>query len=180
MPIALVLAALLTPGQSEPAPAIARGTIAVERPAAVNRRPAPTAIYADGIESALIDAGFVAIPDVDHARYVARYDLKRTAQGAALAPGKAPGVVGGAAMLGTGAHVAVGLGSSTSVRSMVATELTLTITRRGESTPAWEGRAVTHVVSGTAADAPDAISRKLTGALIRNLNQPSGLMISIP
>jgi len=182
MPIPVVLAAMLT-AQAAAAPApsqlVVGGTIAVEREAQARRGPDTTRVFADAVEAALTDAGFIAIPHTAHARQVAAIAVTRTGHGAALAKGASAGPPLPMVTAG-GGGVSIGLGSKVNVGEMVATELTLRITRRGERAPIWEGRAVTYQVSGTRADDPVALARKLSAALVRNFGAPSGLLVSVP
>lgn len=180
MPLS-ILTVLLAPVQAAaaPAPVAIGGTIAVERSAAPARGPDPMRVFADAVETALTDAGFTAIPHVAHARQVATISVTRTPHGAALAKGASAG--GALPMMGAGGGgVSIGLGAKTNVGEMMATELTIRITRRGQTVPSWEGRAVTYQVSGTRADDPAAIALKLSSALVRNFAAPSGLLVSVP
>ncbi|WP_326525803.1 hypothetical protein [Sphingomonas sp.] len=185
MPLSITLAAALF-AQAAPAPPamLGGGTIAVARPAPVGRRPAPTLVFAEGIEDALIDAGFTAIPDTAHARQVATFDVKRTAHGTVRSAGPAAGPVqagGGMDSAAMGASLGFGLGSGGArLGQLVATELTIRIARRGDSGPPWEGRAVTHQIAGSRGDSPAALAKKLTQAVLRNLGGPSGLLVSVP
>ncbi|MFD1786607.1 hypothetical protein ACFSC3_03380 [Sphingomonas floccifaciens] len=159
------------------------GTIGVVRPAPARDRGAAVfdATTADAVESALTDAGFTVIPSAQNARHVASYTITRYAKGAALAKGaKSPAIGMPGGVNGMGAGVSLALGSKVNVGTMVETTMALTITRRGESTPVWEGRAVTYGVTGTRADDPAVLARKLAAALTRNFGAPSGLMVSVP
>ncbi len=160
------------------------GTIGVVRPAAAKDRgtAAMDVATTEAVEGALLDAGFTVIPSAQNARHVARYTVTRYAKGAALAKGaKAPaiGMPGGVNGVGAGVSIALG-GAKMNVGTMVETTMTLTITRRGESTPTWEGRAVTYGVTGTRDGDPAIVARKLATALTRNFGAPSGLLVSVP
>lgn len=181
-----LLATLLVQAAPPAQPAlVAQGTIAVARTAPAGRRPAPAAVFEEAVETALNDAGFTAIPDVAHARHVATVAITRTAHGAVAAkasdgggPSAAGGTLGGNSV---GAGVSIGLPSNkTRVGQLVATELTLTISRRDASAPVWEGRAVTHQITGTRGDDPAAVAKKLSEALMRNFGGTSGVLISVP
>lgn len=182
LPIALV-AALLLQTDAPAAPGLTvGGTIAVQRPAPTQPgRPAPTSAFAEATESALLDAGFIVIPHPENARHVATISVKRTAHGAALAKGASNPTITPTIGAGAGGRgVAIDLGSKVNVGQMVATELTISIARRGETTPVWQGSAVTYQVTGTRADDPAAVATKLATALTRNFAAPSGLSISVP
>lgn len=183
LPIALVAALLMPQAEAPVAPGLSvGGTIAVQRPApAEPGRPAPTSVFAEATESALLDAGFIVIPHAENARHVATIAVKRTAHGAALAKGASNPTVTPTIGAGAGGRgVSIDLGSKVNVGQMVATELTISIARRGESTPVWQGTAVTYQVTGTRADDPAAVATKLATALTRNFAAPSGLSISVP
>ncbi|KQN19255.1 hypothetical protein ASE86_12120 [Sphingomonas sp. Leaf33] len=174
----------LQPVAAADAPFTPGGTIGVERPAPPRDRGAAAAdgATAEAIESALVDAGFTVIPSARNARHVARYTLTRVAKGSALAKGArspAIGMPGGVNGMGAGVSIALG-GGKMNVGTMVETQMALTITRRGESGPAWEGRAVTYGVTGTSGDDPATVARKLAAALTRNFAAPSGVLVSVP
>lgn len=160
------------------------GTIGVVRPAVAKDRgtAAMDVVTTEAVEGALIDAGFTVIPSAQNARHVARYTITRYAKGAALAKGAKTPVIGmPGGVNGMGAGVSIGLGGAKmTVGTMVETTMALTITRRGETAPAWEGRAVTYAVSGTRDGDPAAVARKLSSALTRNFGAPSGLLVSVP
>lgn len=160
------------------------GTIGVVRPAVARDRATATMDVAttEAVEGALIDAGFTVIPSAQNARHVARYAVTRYAKGSALAKGAknpAIGMPGGVNGVGAGVSIALG-GGKMNVGTMVETTMTLTITRRGESAPVWEGRAVTYGVTGTRDGDPATVARKLATALARNFGAPSGLLVSVP
>ncbi len=164
------------PPADAPPAAIVPGTVAVRQPAPVGRQPSPELPFAEELGVALADAGFTLIPGVDHARYVASYEIKRVAGGAVVSKGSGTSVLG----VNAGGGVSLGLGGSSQVGQLVSTELIVRLTRRGETEPAWEGRAVTQQVSGSRGDSPAVLAAKLSGALFRNFPQPSGLSISVP
>jgi len=180
MPAVAAFVTLLLAQAAHPTvPLVPAGTIAVSRPDPAARGAAWNAIFADAVEGALMDAGFTAIPHPAHARNTATFDVVRTARGTALAKGASAGPP--TPVMGAGAAgVSIGLGTKTNVGEMMATELTLRITRRGEKAPAWEGRAVTYQVSGTRGDDPRDLARKLASALTRNFAAPSGVLVSVP
>lgn len=160
------------------------GTIGVVRPAATRDRAVAAADRAttEAVESALTDAGFVVIPSADNARHVATVTVTRYGKGAALAKGasSSPAIPMPGGVNGMGAGVSLSLGGKTNVGTMVETTMALSIARRGETTPVWEGRAVTYGVTGTRGDDPAEVARKLASALTRNFAAPSGLLVSVP
>ncbi len=184
----MFLVPLVTAVAAQAAPAapllIPGGTIGIARtPAAAGRPASPDPATTEAVEGALADAGFTVIPSAQNARHVATIALTRYAKGAAIAKGASRnpvlptmGMGGGA---GAGVSIALG-GGKPNVGTMVETQLTMTIARRGESTPVWEGKAVTYSVTGTRADEPQTVARKLAAALTRNFSAPSGLSISVP
>lgn len=167
-----------------PAPGAERGTIAVTRPAPENRRPAPTLPFAEALESALVDGGYTALPDTGNARQVATIAVERTVQGSVMAKGSGSDSQSSGGMLGgngVGVGMSVGLGSGGArVGALVTTALTVRLTRRGEAAPYWEGRMTTNQIAGSRGDAPDALATKLAAAMVRNLDQPSGVVASVP
>jgi hypothetical protein len=183
--ILTMLAALITPVQ-DPAPAITPGTVAIAqpKPAPGTRGPSPDQPYADAVESALGDAGFTTIPGVSNARYVATVTVKQAGRGAvrSSAPRGSANTASGPVGSGVGGMVSlpVGGGGKSVIGELVSTELTVTLTRRGESAPAWQATAVTQQVWGTRSGDPAAVARKLAGALFRNFPQASGLTMSVP
>ena len=167
------------PGRARPADG-AR-TIAVARSAA--REDAAEAVFANAVEGALIDSGFLLIPDADHARSVATVVVRRTVRGTARTKAARPKASAGGGMTfgtGVGLGVRVPFGSAVVVGQLIATELTVRIARRGGTGPAWEGRAVTYQVGGTRGDDPATLAKKLSDAIFRNLNGPSGVLVSVP
>lgn len=174
----------LQPVAAADTPFVPGGTVGVVRPAPAKDRgtAAMDAATTEAVEGALSDAGFTVIPSATNARHVATYSVTRYAKGAALAKGAKPPAIGmPGGVNGMGAGVSIGLGGAKmNVGTMVETKMALTITRRGESTPVWEGRAVTYGVTGTRDGDPAAVARKLSAALIRNFGAPSGLLVSVP
>ena len=158
------------------------GTIAVRRDAADERLAAARAPYEAAVEDALTDAGFTVIPSADNARYAVTLEVAQEGKGAVVTRGH-----GGASLTQTGgpgiggAGLAIGLPNrNPTIGQSVSTRMSLVITRRGERAPAWQGGAITQQVAGSRQGEAGAIAGKLAVALVRNLRQPSGLMVSVP
>ncbi|MGK6320850.1 hypothetical protein [Sphingomonas sp. DT-204] len=180
-------AAALAPVQAADVPSpttLTPGTVSVELPAGSGGKPtAADQVFADAVEQALIDKGFTALPGAGHGRYVASVTVTRAARGAVTsdAPVDGASATSGGLGRGVGATLGVTLPSNTSrVGSLMSTELQVRISRRGETKPAWEGRAVTAQVGGTRNDAPATVAPKLAQALFRNFPGETNLSVSVP
>lgn len=153
------------------------GTVVVEAP--TDLPPAEGDVFADAVTQALAGADFQPLPSPGHSRYVARFTVVRTERGAVntrIAPDRARGAAGN-----WGATVAVPLASGkTSLRALVATELRIEISRRGDPAVLWSGRALTVQAEGSAGDAPAAIAPKLAHAIIGQFPAQSAEPAAVP
>jgi Domain of unknown function (DUF4136) len=93
------------------------------------------------------------------------------------------GVGGGTGGYRSGVGVGVGLDLTSLFadrRDVIATRLTVMITRRGEELALWEGRAETIARNGTPAAQPGLAADKLATALFADFPGRSGETISVP
>lgn len=178
MSLSVVAAALLLQAAASPEP-LRPGTVTIA-PLRADQGPAEVRrAIADSVEQALFDAGFMALPPGGQGRYTARIAVTRTPRGAVAANGresKATPLVGN-----WGAGLALTMPSrKTQLRGLIVTELTIELLRRGETVPAWTGRAATAQAEGTAADAPSALGAKLAAAALRQFPSQDGAVVSVP
>ena len=171
---AAAAAALAQPPAQTPATPTP-GTIVVELP---DDSPA-TLAFAEAIERALPDAGFLVLPARSKSRYVARFAVARHTRG--LAAADAPEAPSSVVTGNWGARLHTTLPSDkTGIHGLVVTELEIDILPRGAARPVWSGSAMTVQVETTPNDAPAAIAAKLAGPLIRHFPAPSQGPISVP
>lgn len=131
------------------------------------------------VKQALIDADFIVLPPPGQGRYTATVKVARATRGAVASNSREPRADALAGNWGVGLNVAMP-SNKRQLRGLVVTELTIELTRRGETVPAWTGRASTAQLAGTPADAPDALARKLASAVLRQFPEGSGEGISVP
>lgn len=173
-----------TAPRESPLPAIARGTATVATEARIDgANDATRSAYAAAVEAAMGEAGFTLLPGSPHAACVASLRVTRTVRGTARVGGKSgPIYPGGGTTFGNavGMGITIPFGAAPSVGQIVATEMTLRLDRRGSKGTPWEGRAVTYRVAGSPGDDPGRVAKSLASAVLRNLDGPSGVLVSIP
>jgi len=164
---------------------IARGTAAVQPLSG----PAPASLefqsYANAVQAALARAGYPAAAPGAAPEFIATVDFRRTTR-----PGpvrRSPFSIGlGGGSFSGGRHGGVGLGGGVSFpigrsrqSNLLLTELAVTIKRRADQSPVWEGQA--HAVTDTRA--PNATANgqatKLANALFTGFPGQSGRTIEV-
>lgn len=95
---------------------------------------------------------------------------------------RSPVSVGGAASTGSygsGFGLGIGIDLSGPPKPVVASRLTIRLSRAGDVSPLWEARAETAAKQGTAAAQPAAVSRRLADAVFRDFPGKPGSTISV-
>ncbi|MBX3593300.1 hypothetical protein [Sphingomonas sp.] len=171
-----MLMAIAAPAQDAPTP----GTIVVEQPAGRDLPPAVKQAFADGIERALADARFTALPAGTRGRYIARFAVTRAARGEVASNGREPKAsAGSTGNWGVGLAVAMP-SNKRQLRGLIVTELTVEIIDRASGERVWTGRALTAQAEGTRTDAPEALAAKLAPAAIGRFPAADDAPVSVP
>jgi hypothetical protein len=178
MSLWMLAAAMLAQGSSGAAQ-LTPGTVTVA-PLNADQGPAETRrAIAEQVERALLDADFTTLPPGGRGRYTARVSVTRTPRGTVASAARESGAD---ALIGNwGAGLSVTMPSNkTRLRGLIVTELTIELIRRGETAPAWTGRAATAQAEGSAADSPAQLGAKLARAALRRFPAQDAGAISVP
>lgn len=173
----LLLALLLM--QASPIEPLRPGTVSLQ-PLAKEQGPAETRrIIEDEVQRALMDANFIALPAGGQGRYTARVTMTRVQRGTITSTAKPARASGGLGNWGGGLAVSMPTRKA-QLRALILSELTIELVRRGETTPAWTGRATTAQAEGTEADTPANLARKLASVVLRQFPAQSDGAVSVP
>jgi hypothetical protein len=177
-------AALLGLMQAAPAVPVTPGTISIEPAAGAENSAGLHDIFADAVETALLQADFIALPNPSPSRYIMRIAIDRSTRGEVAASG---GPVAGPNLQAGGSDRSAGGGltitmptSKRQLRALAVTRLDLTIVQRNSGAAVWSGKALTVTAEGTDSDDPALIARKLATALLRHFPAPMPEPISVP
>lgn len=163
------------PDQEAPTP----GTVTVQLADADTLPPELRQPLVEGVQRALAEANFMALPTPGHSRYIARVTVSRHLRG--LAEANAEEAAPATSLGNWGARLRVTLPSDkTQTRGLVVTELALALVLRRTGRTVWSGTALTAEVEGTRAGAPEAVAYKLARALIGRFPATLAEPISVP
>jgi hypothetical protein len=163
------------PDQKAPTP----GTVTVQLADADTLPPELRQSLVEGVQRALAEANFMALPTPGHSRYVARATVTRRSRG--LAEADADEAAPASNLGNWGARLRVTLPSDkTQTRGLFLTELDLAIVLRRTGRTVWSGSAITAEVDGTREGAPEAVAYKLARALIGRFPATLAEPISVP
>lgn len=166
---------------------IARGTVAVQPLSG----PAPASLefqnYAGVVQGELQRVGYVPAPPGTIADFIATVDFRRANR--AGPPRRSPisiGLGGGGFSGGGYRGGGVGLGGGISFpiggnrrNEVIVSELAVTIKRRVDQSPVWEGRAQGVTDARAVGASTDALARKLAAALFTGFPGESGRTIEV-
>lgn len=162
---------------------IAKGTVAVipANPAMAGNLEFQT--YAELVSDQLRIIGFVPVPKLTTAEYVATMNYSQTAQAVSRNAPATVGVgIGGASFgggggvsMGTGVQVPVGGGTNT----VVTTQLAVDIKRRSDQTVIWQGSATSQAMGNTPNAAMGNAMPGLVKALFGSFPGQSGSTVTV-
>ena len=141
--------------------------------------------YDSAVAGALARAGFAPV-DGEASTFIAAVSYKRTSQGVVrkrspITIGLGAGGGGGSYGRRGGSGVGVGVGGSFGIgggrAELIATELSVQIKRRSDTSIVWEGRAVTEALNQ--GDEPITTPQRLADALFRGFPGESGITITV-
>jgi hypothetical protein len=185
LPIAILMAALsASPDQEADAGPLTPGTITVEQDegdsgaAAAAARPADQP-FAEAVQRAILQTGFVPLPAPSHSRYVALVSVSRQARGVVTSGAKASPPATDVGNWGAGVKFSLPT-SNHQLHGLVVTELTVTVLARGDRHQLWRGSAMTAQVEDTAAGSPAAVAAKLATALFTQFPNRVEAPLSVP
>lgn len=178
MSLTLLAAALLS--QTAPAaPPLRPGTVSVLPLDTDQGTPQVRRAILEQVERALLEADFMTMPPGGQGLYTARVSVTRTPRGAVAANGREARANPLLGNWGAGLNVTMPSGK-TQLRGLIVTELTIELTRRGDTAPSWTGRAATAQAEGTNADSPAELGAKLASAALRQFPAQASTAISVP
>ncbi|MGN6375062.1 MAG: hypothetical protein ACTHMG_05850 [Sphingomonas sp.] len=148
------------------------GTISVEL--AGNPSPADRP-FADAVQQALPDAGFLALPAPSHSRYIAEVTVTRHQRGKVAAGVEVPPATAGGGAIGVTLPSA-----NTRLHGLVETTLTVRIKQRDDGHVVWSGSALTVRPEDTRAGDAAAIAPRLAAAVLQRYPAPSQGAITVP
>lgn len=116
-----------------------------------------------------------------NSEYVVRYTIERARidAGGSRSP-VSVGVGGSTGSYGSGVGLGIGINLGGRPKAKIATELSVRITRRDDSSAVWEGRASVEAKEGSPASQPGLAAAKLAEALFRDFPGESGVTIRVP
>ncbi|MBB4087128.1 DUF4136 domain-containing protein [Sphingomonas carotinifaciens] len=188
------LAACTTTGRSAPAEVIRyhlgepipRGTVAVEPLSPTGPASIEFKTYAAAVETELLRSGYATPAPGAQPQFIATVAFTRANH--VGPPRQSPVSIGlggggfsggrGGGGVGLGGGLSFPLGSSRG-RDIVTTELTVTIKRRADQSPVWEGSSRTYADARAADATASSQAAKLAGALFTGFPGESGRTIEV-
>lgn len=140
------------------------------------------ATYGAALLRELQRVGFTeARENSENSQYVARYTIERAvlSAGGSRSP-VSVGVGGSTGSYGSGVGMGIGINLGGQPKDKIATELSVRIARRDNSSVVWEGRALVEAKQGSPAAQPGLAAAKLAEALFRDFPGESGTTIRVP
>lgn len=174
----LIAAAAITGAIADPAPAaVTPGTVTI-RAAASATLPAETRqAFDDAVQRALLRARFTPLPGQDHGRYIATVEVTRASRG--VVTSDIPASSAPLASLNGSVSLALPPGGDR-LSDLVATTLTVVLSRRSDGKVLWSGSAVTVRVTGTRAGAVPLVAGTLADAVLARFPAQADGPIAIP
>ena len=177
-PALLAAAVILMPVVSD-APPPKPGTITVVASGTQTVTDPMVATFVGAVSHAVLQTGFVPLPDTGHSRYVAKVEVSQTSRGVVTATGNGPGSAPSVNHQGSGLSLSLPSGKR-QLHGLVVTRLAVIVTLRSDSQIIWSGTATTARVDGTQAGAPAAVAAALSDALFARFPQPLPGPLSVP
>ena len=160
-----------------PGSKVANGSFQIATPAGT----LDEATYQEAVIRELQRLGFSAAPASDASDYTIVVNTKRetVAARAARSP-VSVGVGGGTGGYGGGVGIGLGLNLAGKPKDVIITNLSVSIQRRGDARPVWEGRAEYRAKAGTPGAQPGLAAAKLAASLFSNYPGESGATVVVP
>lgn len=180
-PSLVALASILGAGAAMAAPPDG-GTISIEPKTGNGDYDSSMTVFVNAATEALSGKGFTILEDSGHAQYVAELVLDRADVGTGTAkvlPGKSSVSPGNAPGVGAGVTIPLPSGNSRLV-PIQRIQLTIHIHKRGDSSPVWNGAAVTVREIGTRRGANDVVATALSQAVLSAYPIEAEQVVGVP